>query len=41
MLRLNRCTLDERMVFACFSDTMFARYEAELQRRQAPPSKPV
>jgi hypothetical protein len=29
------------VVFACFDDAMFARYEAELKRRQAPPSKPV
>lgn len=31
----------EQVVFACFDDAMFARYEAELKRRQAPPSKPV
>jgi O-acetyl-ADP-ribose deacetylase (regulator of RNase III) len=35
----------ERVIFACFDDAMFARYEAEfeaeLKRRQAPPSKPV
>ncbi|MFM0042005.1 O-acetyl-ADP-ribose deacetylase [Paraburkholderia sediminicola] len=31
----------ERVVFACFDDAMLARYEAELERRQAPPSKPV
>ncbi|HZZ05198.1 O-acetyl-ADP-ribose deacetylase [Paraburkholderia sp.] len=30
-----------RVVFACFDDAMLARYEAELERRQAPPSKPV
>ena len=30
-----------RVVFACFDAAMFARYEAELKRRQAPPSKPV
>jgi O-acetyl-ADP-ribose deacetylase (regulator of RNase III) len=31
----------EHVVFACFDDAMLARYEAELKRRQAPPSKPV
>jgi O-acetyl-ADP-ribose deacetylase (regulator of RNase III) len=31
----------ERVVFACFDDAMLARYEAELNQRQAPPSKPV
>ncbi|CAB3799093.1 O-acetyl-ADP-ribose deacetylase [Paraburkholderia ultramafica] len=31
----------EQVVFACFDAPMFARYEAELKRRQAPPSKPV
>jgi len=31
----------EQLVFACFDGAMFARYEAELKRRQAPPSKPV
>lgn len=31
----------ERVVFACFDDAMLARYQAELTRRQAPPSKPV
>ncbi|MGF6769348.1 O-acetyl-ADP-ribose deacetylase (regulator of RNase III) [Paraburkholderia sp. GAS199] len=31
----------EKVVFACFDEAMFARYEAELKRRQAPPSKPV
>ncbi|MFM0335163.1 O-acetyl-ADP-ribose deacetylase [Paraburkholderia fungorum] len=31
----------ELVVFACFDATMLARYEAELKRRQAPPSKPV
>ncbi|NKJ48888.1 O-acetyl-ADP-ribose deacetylase [Burkholderia sp. SG-MS1] len=31
----------EQVVFACFDDAMFARYEAELKRRQAPPSKPA
>jgi hypothetical protein len=31
----------EQVVFACFDDAMFARYEVELKRRQAPPSKPV
>ena len=32
----------ERIVFACFDDAMFRRYEAELtRRRQAPPSKPA
>jgi len=31
----------ERVVFACFDDAMFARYQAELKGRQAPPSKPV
>ena len=31
----------KRVVFACFDDAMFARYAAELKRRQAPPSKPV
>ncbi|HEV3424421.1 MAG TPA: O-acetyl-ADP-ribose deacetylase [Paraburkholderia sp.] len=31
-----------RVLFACFDDAMFARYEAELAtRRQAPPSKPA
>ncbi|NIF55619.1 MULTISPECIES: O-acetyl-ADP-ribose deacetylase [Burkholderiaceae] len=29
------------VVFACFDDAMFARYAAELARRQAPPSKPA
>ncbi|MFL9948255.1 O-acetyl-ADP-ribose deacetylase [Paraburkholderia agricolaris] len=29
------------VIFACFDDTMLALYEAELERRQAPPSKPV
>ena len=31
----------ERVVFACFDAAMLALYEAELKRRQAPPSKPV
>jgi len=31
----------ERVVFACFDAAMLALYEAELTRRQAPPSKPV
>ncbi|MEX3854520.1 O-acetyl-ADP-ribose deacetylase (regulator of RNase III) [Paraburkholderia youngii] len=31
----------KHVMFACFDDTMFARYEAELERRQAPPSKPA
>ncbi|KAA1014997.1 O-acetyl-ADP-ribose deacetylase [Paraburkholderia panacisoli] len=31
----------EQVVFACFDDAMFARYEGELKRRHAPPSKPV
>lgn len=31
----------EQVVFACFDDAMLARYRAELERRQAPPSKPV
>jgi O-acetyl-ADP-ribose deacetylase len=30
----------ERVIFACFDHAMFARYDAELKRRQAPPSKP-
>jgi hypothetical protein len=30
-----------RVVFACFDAAMLALYEAELKRRQAPPSKPV
>jgi O-acetyl-ADP-ribose deacetylase (regulator of RNase III) len=30
-----------QVIFACFDDAMLARYEAELARRQAPPSKPV
>ena len=29
------------VTFACFDDAMLARYEAELERRQAPPSKPA
>jgi hypothetical protein len=41
MHRLNRCTLGERTVLACFDDTVFARCEADSQRRHAPPSKPV
>lgn len=32
----------ERVLFACFDQTMFARYEAELKaRRQTPPSNPA
>lgn len=31
----------ERVIFACFDGAMLALYEAELARRQAPPSKPV
>jgi O-acetyl-ADP-ribose deacetylase len=31
----------ERVIFACFDDAMFALYDAELKRRQAPPSKPI
>jgi O-acetyl-ADP-ribose deacetylase len=33
----------ERVIFACFDDAMFGRYEAELATRhdQAPPSKPA
>jgi len=31
----------ERVVFACFGEDMLALYEAELARRQAPPSKPA
>ncbi|ASV97379.1 O-acetyl-ADP-ribose deacetylase [Paraburkholderia aromaticivorans] len=31
----------EQVVFACFDGAMLARYEAEMRRRQAPPSKPV
>lgn len=31
----------EQAIFACFDQAMFERYEAELKRRQAPPSKPV
>jgi O-acetyl-ADP-ribose deacetylase (regulator of RNase III) len=31
----------ERVIFACFDEAMFARYQAELARRQAPPSKPA
>ncbi|MFM0738370.1 O-acetyl-ADP-ribose deacetylase [Paraburkholderia xenovorans] len=38
---LPRTSAIEQVVFACFDDTMLARYEAELTRRQAPPSKPV
>src|SRR6266702_423726 len=38
---LPRAPQIERVVFACFDDAMLARYEAELKRRQAPPSKPV
>ncbi|MDE1007862.1 MAG: O-acetyl-ADP-ribose deacetylase [Paraburkholderia fungorum] len=30
-----------RVIFACFDGAMLAFYEAELERRQAPPSKPV
>ncbi|AXE91185.1 O-acetyl-ADP-ribose deacetylase [Paraburkholderia terricola] len=38
---LPRAPRIERVIFACFDDAMLARYEAELKRRQAPPSKPV
>ncbi|MEZ0603015.1 O-acetyl-ADP-ribose deacetylase [Paraburkholderia sp. IW21] len=38
---LPRAPKIERVVFACFDGAMLARYEAELKRRQAPPSKPV
>ena len=33
----------ERVIFACFDDAMFRRYESELANRrdQAPPSKPA
>ena len=35
----------ERVLFACFDDAMFARYQTQLAalaaRRQAPPSKPA
>ncbi|WP_345812746.1 O-acetyl-ADP-ribose deacetylase [Paraburkholderia sp. PREW-6R] len=31
----------ERVIFACFDEAMLARYETELKRRQAPPSKPI
>jgi len=35
----------ERVLFACFDDAMFARYQTQLaalaRRRQAPPSKPA
>ncbi|WP_233799861.1 O-acetyl-ADP-ribose deacetylase [Paraburkholderia sp. HP33-1] len=31
----------KQVTFACFDDAMLARYEAELERRQAPPSKPA
>jgi O-acetyl-ADP-ribose deacetylase len=31
----------KHVTFACFDDAMLARYEAELERRQAPPSKPA
>lgn len=31
----------EQVVFACLDDAMSARYDAEMRRRQAPPSKPV
>jgi O-acetyl-ADP-ribose deacetylase (regulator of RNase III) len=30
-----------RVIFACFDNAMSARYDAELKRRQAPPSKPI
>lgn len=38
---LPRAPKIERVVFACFDGAMLTRYEAELKRRQAPPSKPV
>ncbi|MFM0613268.1 O-acetyl-ADP-ribose deacetylase [Paraburkholderia nemoris] len=38
---LPRTPTIEHVVFACFDEGMLARYEAELKRRQAPPSKPV
>ena len=38
---LPRAPRIERVIFACFDDAMLARYEAELKRRHAPPSKPV
>jgi O-acetyl-ADP-ribose deacetylase len=38
---LPRSPLIEQVMFACFDDAMFARYAAELEHRQAPPSKPV
>ncbi|CAH2789461.1 MAG: O-acetyl-ADP-ribose deacetylase [uncultured Paraburkholderia sp.] len=30
-----------RVIFACFDDAMFERYQTELKRRQALPSKPL
>jgi O-acetyl-ADP-ribose deacetylase len=39
---LPRVSSIERVLFACFDEAMFARYEAELgARRQAPPSNPA
>jgi O-acetyl-ADP-ribose deacetylase len=38
---LPRTSQIERVTFACFDSAMFARYDAELKRRQAPPSKPI
>ncbi|SMG32480.1 O-acetyl-ADP-ribose deacetylase [Paraburkholderia susongensis] len=38
---LPRAPRIDHVVFACFDGAMFARYEAELERRQAPPSKPA
>jgi O-acetyl-ADP-ribose deacetylase (regulator of RNase III) len=29
------------VIFACFDDAMFERYQAELKSRQAPPSNPI
>ncbi|WP_133650016.1 O-acetyl-ADP-ribose deacetylase [Paraburkholderia flava] len=38
---LPRTSNIRRVIFACFDDAMFARYEAELARRYSPPSKPA
>lgn len=38
---LPRAPKIEHVIFACFDGAMLALYEAELARRQAPPSKPV
>ncbi|MBV8627714.1 MAG: O-acetyl-ADP-ribose deacetylase [Paraburkholderia sp.] len=38
---VSRTPAIEQVIFACFDDAMFQRYQSEIARLQAPPSKPA